>query len=233
MDKMKENLPRPTLLIVDDAPKNLQVLATILREKGYRLSIAPGGRQALDIVGRFRPDLILLDIVMPELDGFEVCRRLKDSPDTRDIPVIFLTAKTEADDIVRGFELGAVDYVTKPFNRAELLARINTHLKLKKAHEELLEMEQQNAALAMAVTANHEINQPLTVLQGSVELFMKSIDQGQLTDRQQKLLEDINRSVGRIEVILKRFTRSTSIHFQDYFGHQKMVVFDESNKQDP
>jgi class 3 adenylate cyclase len=124
------------ILIVDDAPANLQALAGTLKEKGYQISVATNGRQALEVAGRVRPDLILLDVVMPEMDGFEACRRLKASEATRDIPVIFLTARTETADIVKGFELGALDYVPKPFNAPELLARVNTHLTIDRLHRE-------------------------------------------------------------------------------------------------
>jgi adenylate cyclase len=116
------------ILVVDDAPANIQVLSSTLKDKGYQISVATSGRQALGIVGRVQPDLILLDVMMPEMDGFETCRQLKQSDLTKDIPVIFLTARTETVDIVRGFEAGAVDYVAKPFNAHELLARVNTHL---------------------------------------------------------------------------------------------------------
>ena len=116
------------ILVVDDTPANIQVLSSTLKAKGYQISVATNGRQALEVVARLRPDLILLDVMMPEMDGFETCRRLKESAATNDIPVIFLTARTETTDIVQGFEVGAVDYVAKPFNAHELLARVNTHL---------------------------------------------------------------------------------------------------------
>jgi adenylate cyclase len=116
------------ILVVDDASANIEILCSILKEKGYQISVAPNGKQALEVLARIRPDLILLDVMMPEVDGFETCRRLKASEDWRDIPVIFLTAKNEVADIVKGFELGAVDYVAKPFNAHELLARVSTHL---------------------------------------------------------------------------------------------------------
>jgi class 3 adenylate cyclase len=124
------------ILIVDDTPANIQTLSGTLKEKGYQISVATNGRQALEVVGRVRPDLILLDVMMPEMDGFETCRRLKESVATRDIPVIFLTARTETEDIVKGFELGALDYVSKPFNAPELLARVNTHLTIDRLHRE-------------------------------------------------------------------------------------------------
>jgi adenylate cyclase len=124
------------ILVVEDTPANIQVLSTTLKGKGYQVSVATSGRQALELVSRLRPDLILLDVMMPEMDGFETCRRLKASEATNNIPVIFLTARTETADIVKGFELGAVDYVAKPFNAHELLARVNTHLTMDRLHRE-------------------------------------------------------------------------------------------------
>ena len=129
------------ILIVDDTPANIQALATILRSKGYQISAATNGKQAIEVLARIQPDLILLDVMMPEMDGFETCRRLKATQQWRQIPVIFLTSKTETADIVQGFELGAVDYVAKPFNAHELLARVNTHLtmdRLRRENERLL-----------------------------------------------------------------------------------------------
>ena len=125
------------LLIVDDTPQNLQVLGTILRQQGYKISVAQHGRQALEVAQKSPPDLILLDVMMPEMDGLEACRHFKADPRTRDIPIIFLTAKTAAEDIVQGFEVGGVDYVAKPFNPAELLKRVQTHLELKAARERI------------------------------------------------------------------------------------------------
>jgi adenylate cyclase len=129
------------ILIVDDTPANIQTLTAILKEKGYQISVATNGRQALDVLQRIRPDLILLDVMMPEMDGFETCERIKNSAEWHDIPIIFLTSRTETVDIVRGFELGAVDYVAKPFSTHELLARVNTHLtvdRLARENERLL-----------------------------------------------------------------------------------------------
>src|SRR5262249_42845501 len=116
------------ILIVDDTPANIQVLSATLKDQGYQISVATNGRQALEAVKRVRPDLILLDVMMPEMDGFETCRQLKAVEQWREIPVIFLTAKTEISDIVQGFELAAVDYVPKPFNAPDLLAPVNARL---------------------------------------------------------------------------------------------------------
>lgn len=128
----------PLILIVDDVPRNLQLLAAILKEENkYEVAAAASGAAALRIVDNVLPDLILLDVMMPEMDGFDVCRQLKASPSARDIPVIFLTAKAGLKDIVKGFQLGGVDYITKPFNGTELLARVQTHIELKQSKEKL------------------------------------------------------------------------------------------------
>ena len=119
------------ILIVDDEPINLKILAPVLEELGYHVHAARSGHQALDAVARREPDLILLDLIMPDMDGLETCRRLKAIPALVDVPVIFLTAMHCDDHVVRGLEAGAVDYITKPFNPAVLRARVKTHLKLR------------------------------------------------------------------------------------------------------
>src|SRR5947208_9378392 len=124
------------ILVIEDEPANIETLSTFLKERGYNINIATNGRQGLEVLERIRPDLILLDIMMPEMDGFETCRRIKAAAAWREIPIIFLTAKTDTADIVRGFQLGAVDYIAKPFYAHELLARVNTHLTLDYLHRE-------------------------------------------------------------------------------------------------
>jgi len=140
MDSTKET--RYRVLIVDDVPKNIQVAANILQKSGYQMAFAQDGPTAIEQTRANRFDLILLDIMMPDMDGFEVCRRIKDHPESREIPIIFLTAKNDSDSIVQGFQLGAMDYLTKPFNGAELEARVKTHLELYRSKEELREANQ-------------------------------------------------------------------------------------------
>ena len=119
-----------TVLLVDDLAENLQVLGNILDENDIEFSYATSGKEALEAVAFNKPDLILLDVNMPEMNGFEVCEKLKKDPETMDIPIIFLTAKADNEDIVEGLSIGAVDYVTKPFNTKEPLSRVLTHLEL-------------------------------------------------------------------------------------------------------
>lgn len=148
-ESASENAPRAIparkrlVLIVDDMPENLQVLAGHLTNAGYEILAAPSGARALALVRNRKPDLILLDIMMPVMDGLEVCRVLKSEADSADIPVIFITARADTDDILQGFQLGAVDYVTKPFKAEELVARVRTHLDLKGARDMLLTYNRQ------------------------------------------------------------------------------------------
>ena len=126
-----EGVVKPTILVVDDTPDNLSLMRELLR-KDYQVQLANGGERALKLAAmQPQPDLILLDIMMPVMDGYEVCRRLKADAATRDIPVVFLTAKVDVEDENRGLELGAVDYITKPIRTTVVLARVKLHLALK------------------------------------------------------------------------------------------------------
>ncbi len=137
------------VLIVDDNQQNLKVLGNVLKENtDYGLAFAMNGEEALEYISKsVPPDMILLDVMMPGIDGFEVCKRLQENEETADVPVIFITAKSEPEDVVRGFRVGGMDYITKPFNEAELLVRINTHMELKRSRDEL---EQKNRELTEA-----------------------------------------------------------------------------------
>lgn len=142
-----ENKKKFVILIVDDNIQNLQLAGDTLKEVGYTTALANNANLALDFLKRKEADLILLDILMPEINGFELCKRLKSQDSTKHIPIIFLTAKTEIDDMVKGFEYGAVDYVTKPFNTKELVTRVSTHLELKLTKDQLVQkVEELNIA---------------------------------------------------------------------------------------
>ncbi len=130
--KMKKN----KILFVDDVPTNIKVLLEVLKDD-YKVIFAQSGKEAVKLAAKSLPDLILLDIMMPEMDGYEVCRQLKNNPETSDIPIIFVTAMNEEEDETRGLNLGAVDYITKPFSLPIVKARIKTHLELKQRRDQL------------------------------------------------------------------------------------------------
>lgn len=165
------------ILIADDTVRNLQILGDVLEREGFQINVAQNGKQAIDIAGKVIPDLILLDVMMPEMDGFEVCSALKADPDTAGIPVIFLTARVETDDIVRGFELGAVDYITKPFNTTELMVRVRTHLsihflqsQLRKSLDDIDRMRREQEAFL-----RHELNNRIAPIMGYADMLMEAV----------------------------------------------------------
>ena len=176
-----------TILIVDDQPDNLQVVGSVLRESNqYKLSMAQSGEKALELVEKSPPDLILLDVMMPGLSGHQVCEYLKSKYELREIPIIFLTAKNDTADIVKGFDLGGVDYVTKPFTPEVLLARVSTNLKLYKQHQAVKRLNKleedmrcherltayQNGAIEMSLDVLHNIGNGMVSITNRSESLM-------------------------------------------------------------
>lgn len=138
---METTEPSTTILIVDDQPSNLKVLMRLFEQHQYKILIAENGERAIQVAQQ-QPDLILLDVMMPGMDGFETCRRLKAEKITADIPLIFMTALDNLDDKIEGFKAGAVDYITKPFQQSEVLARVNIHITLRKQQQKLKETQE-------------------------------------------------------------------------------------------
>ncbi|HEY9614237.1 sensor histidine kinase [Allocoleopsis sp.] len=165
-----------SILIVDDTPTNLKVLFELLSESGFKVSIAKSGESALEKVQEALPDLILLDVMMPGIDGFETCRRLKADPRTKDIPVIFMTVLSEVLDKVKGLKLGAVDYITKPIEQEEVLARITVHLELRKAQLRLVQEEKMSALGQLVAGVAHEINNPVNFIYGNLSHAQRDVD---------------------------------------------------------
>ena len=247
MDKKRK---ASQILIVDDTPENIQLLGAILKTNGYQIIVAENGMQVFDAVDRIMPDLILLDIMMPKMDGFEVCRRLKDDEKTKDIPVIFLTAKNEMEDIVNGFNVGAVDYVVKPFQMTELLARVKTHLDLKFYREEVEQRVEDIARIKREHEAllRHEMNNQLMPIMGYAQMFIE-MENGNLTEEQlrriqvifdhsQRLvrvveglrdiqsLEDGSIRIKEMDVDLSKMVTRTVEDLAVGFGHQAIVTID-------
>jgi len=164
----------PALLIVDDVAENIQIVAGILKNQGYDMAFATNGKAAVDIARNNDFDLVLLDVMMPEMDGFEVCEELKASRDTAASTVIFLTAKTDVDSIIRGFDLGGNDFITKPFNAAELLARVRTHVDLRLKERKLQQMNAEKDRFISIIA--QEIKGPLGGINGVLRMVDDDYD---------------------------------------------------------
>ena len=174
------NTFKPTILVVDDNKRNLQVVGNILHEEQYKVAMAINGPTALKLAAQLKPDLVLLDIMMPEMDGFEVCKKLKENDETREIPVIFLTAKVETEDVVEGFNLGGVDYITKPFKQKELLVRIKTHLDLLQSKRKIAEQAsllQSNNAFKDRLFSiiGHDLRSPLSSIKFTIDMIKSGV----------------------------------------------------------
>lgn len=163
-------------MIVDDNPLNVLLTETILKNSGFPTLAAHSGVEAIDILynneQNANPSLILLDVMMPDMDGLQVCKKLKENTDLQDIPVIFLTANTQTEDVVKGFEAGGVDYITKPFKSEELLVRVNNHLELFNSRRTIMEMNRNRDKLYSIIA--HDIRSPLSGIQQTID----AIDQG-------------------------------------------------------
>jgi diguanylate cyclase (GGDEF)-like protein len=191
---------KPIVLIVDDNPHNLRVVTDMMEESGYEPVIALSGKKALGFIEIQKPDLILLDVKMPELDGYEVCRILKSDSQTRDIPIIFLTVQSDLDDVIKGFESGAVDFISKPFNILELQMRTKTHLELKQIRDAQKnyneQLENANRELKKANEIIRTQNEQLREVAFRMEQLSKIDVLTELYNRRymiEKLAEEVNR----------------------------------------
>ena len=200
----------PKILVVDDQPINVQLLKRKLEREGMAVTTAYSGRDALDLVKADKPDLILLDVMMPEMDGIEVCQRLQAETETKSIPVIFITARTSKEGKIEGLGVGAVDYITKPIDLDETLARVQTQLRFVQINREIVDLqrrlgESRRAATIGAVTQGiaHNLNNLLGVVIGYVDLIKAYNEKPELVRKNAQHLED---AVNRIVAIIKQLT---------------------------
>ncbi|MFP4470332.1 MAG: response regulator [Bacteroidales bacterium] len=198
------NAKKFRILIVDDIPTNIQVLGNILRKAGYEVAFTDNGSDAIDKARKFDYDLILLDIMMPGMDGFETCRLLKNEDETKHIPVIFLTAKSDSDSLVKGFELGAVDYLTKPFKTAELLARVQTHIILKYTTEELKKSNAMKDKLFSIIA--HDLRGPVGNFSSALEMLISNLNNME-EELVMETLKDLKHSADRSYDLLQNLLK--------------------------
>jgi len=194
------------IMVVDDSPANIDVLCEALEGEGYEFYIAVNGEEAVELAPRILPDLILMDVMMPGMNGFETAIRIKSVSQTHDTPIIFLTAKVEIEDMLKGFESGGVDYILKPFCKEEVCARIHVHLELRRLNKELVEKNIQletlndtkNKLLGMAA---HDLRNPLSAIEGFAKFLLKK-GEGIASDVRKDFLQTIEKNSSELILLL-------------------------------
>jgi two-component system cell cycle response regulator len=220
------------ILVIDDLPENVFMLQDRLMQEGYEVFTAYGGNDGLEKAYSAKPDLILLDVMMPDLSGFDVCKSLINDDRTKHIPIILVTAKSGPEDIKEGLEAGAFDYIKKPFNRVELMARVKSALKLSDANRQLLEIEKQTTYLATIVTANHKIKQPLTLLSLTSAAIKKELEKEEFT-REAILnrVKYIDAAIKDISEVLNKLNSITKPVLSEYAKDVKMINIESKSTQ--
>ena len=211
------------ILIVDDAVDTVELLKKRLRFEGYDTAEAYDGEEALKQVAEYNPDLIILDVMMPKLDGYEVCQRLKSNENTKYIPILMLTAKSEVEDKVKGLDIGADHYLAKPFNYKELSARVRSLVAVKAAREKLVEEEKSKALERMMEEVEHEIRNPLTSIGGFARRVYNRLPQG---DPNKKYMEMIINDVARLENMIKELLEleTTAISYRELTNINDVIM---------
>lgn len=200
---MKDSI---NILVVDDNQENLKVVSNILKEKGYKIALALDGNEALKILDEYKIDLILLDVMMPDMDGITVCKTLKQNESLSEIPVIFLTALNESKYLVEGFKAGGVDYITKPFNREELLTRVKTHLDMSASKKELVETIKTRDKLYSIIA--HDLRSPLLNIAMLMGLIIEDVIDPKSMKYKEMILQ-LNKSVRETNTLLNNLLEWT------------------------
>lgn len=220
---IEEKLPPSRILIVDDNEMNLEILKELLEDE-YDVISATNGKDTINIVKEEDVNLVLLDVMMPDISGFEVCKVLKSEPNSKQIPIMLVTAKSEISDRVKGLELGADDYVVKPFNFDELLARIRSHLRLYKLQEEItnarIENELNSLKLDFLSIVSHELRTPLHSILGFSELLLSDTS---ITEKQHNYLNEILAGGTRLKELIENLLLFTQISSNIYTKEKEKV----------
>lgn len=219
------------ILVIDDLPENVFMLQDRLEHEGYEVITAYDGKGGIEKAQTELPDLILLDVMMPGINGIEVCKTLVNDKRTSDIPIILVTAKTGAEDTKEGLDAGAYDYIKKPFNKIELFARVKSVLKLSEANKLLLLTEKRSTFFATVVTANHKIKQPLTLLSLSSAAIKRELTKDEISkDVLISKLKYIDAAVMEITDVLDRLNSIREPVLSDYTSDIKMIKIDDEAK---
>jgi two-component system sensor histidine kinase/response regulator len=221
------------IMLVDDDYDVVEMNRSFLEGLGYDVLCAYDGEECLEKLAEEKIDLLILDIRLPGIDGFEVCRRIRANPETNRLGVIMLTAKKAVQDKVTGLEVGADDYLTKPFDMPELLARVKAQLRLRELQEKLIEMEKVATIGQMAITLSHEISNPLTSIIWHTRLLQEEFENNQnVPEGSLVSLETIVEDAHRIEEALKRLRQISKPVVTDYTSDAKMIDLRQSLTND-
>lgn len=219
------------VLVVDDAPENLSMVSSILTFEGYEVRAANSGRRALLAIEDVTPDLILLDVKMPEMDGFETCVRLKEKPALKDVPIVFMSGLQEIEAKVKGFDSGAIDYVSKPFEPQELLARVATHIglaqakrQIAEANERLKELDRMKSSFIASV--NHELRTPLNAIIGFTGVVLEGMC-GDITELQEDHLKRVLRAAKHLLAMIMEIIDVSQIEGGAYHAELQPVHIPE------
>jgi len=216
------------ILVIDDLPENVFLLQERLENEGYAVLTAYDGKSGIEKAQTELPDLILLDVMMPDINGIEVCKTLVNDERSSNIPVILVTAKTDAEDTKDGLDAGAFDYIKKPFNKTELLARVKSALKLSDINKRLVEAEKRNTYFATVVTANHKIKQPLTLLSLSSAAIKRELNKDEISKEVMlSKTKYIDVAIKEINDVLNQFNAVKEPILSDYTKNIKMIKIDE------
>lgn len=219
------------ILVIDDLPENVFMLQDRLEHEGYEVLTAYDGRSGIQKAQSELPDLILLDIMMPDINGIEVCKTLVQDSNTSNIPIILVTAKTGAEDTKDGLDAGAFDYIKKPFNKIELLARVRSALKVSEASQLLLEAGRKSTFFATVVTANHKIKQPLTLLTLSSAAIKRELKKDEISrEALFNRIKYIDIAVKDITNVLEQLNSIKDPVLSDYTKNIKMIKVEEGER---
>jgi DNA-binding response OmpR family regulator len=220
------------ILVIDDSPDNVYYLQSRLQHENFQVLTAFSGKDGIEKARSESPDLILLDIMMPEMDGFEVCKVLTNYENTSLIPIILVTAKVDAKDVEEGLKVGAFDYIKKPFDKVELIARINSAIRFSEYQKKAIRNEKSQIFEATVVTANHEIKQPLTLMSLALNALKREIVK---KDFSKKVIEEkiafIDDGIIKITTILNKLNAIKNPSISSYDKEIKMIDFKNLNKE--
>lgn len=217
------------VLVIEDDPINVDFLEALLQKENFEVTSAVRGKEGIKKAFEVVPDIILLDIMMPDISGFEVCERLHNDPITKHSPIILVTALSDTENLERGLEAGAFDYIAKPFNKSELLIRVNGALRYSLTQNMYRELEKQHIYQATVTTANHKIKQPLT----TVNLIISSMRRELAKNPNEKITEKLNlleESLDKVQSILTKLNDIKKPNVKDFIDNMKIIDIDSDEE---